>query len=190
MFLDNSTWEHLTDYKLIFPVSLFDIFFFCCFRYPHIDSILKQDFEAMKCVFEYLNVSYTLVGTNNYGYYNEADGSFSGAVNEILQKRADVSGKDLRNAVFRIYLFAIHHVSACSLFFSHDRFKAVDFMKMGNPLHYRFVLKKPSTSYTRNIFVLTFTKTVWLATLLILLVFILTIIVILKWETSQENKVG
>lgn len=46
----------------------------------------------MKCAFEHLNINYSLIGVDSYGYYDEATGEFNGLVHAIQRGKADVSG--------------------------------------------------------------------------------------------------
>lgn len=49
----------------------------------------------MRCVFEHLNINYSLTGVDSYGYYDKATKEFSGLVHEIQHGKADVSGNTL-----------------------------------------------------------------------------------------------
>ncbi|XP_044265306.1 glutamate receptor 2-like [Tribolium madens] len=149
---ENDTWNHLTDY-----------------RNPGVDTFTKQDFESMKCVFEHLNINYSLTGVDSYGYYDKETKKFSGLVREIQRGKADVSG--------------------VSIYFTEDRYAAVDLIKMGNPLAIRFIVKKPSTSYIKNIFFITFNKNVWIASIVIMLITAIVVKVILGWEVKTKKKV-
>jgi hypothetical protein len=74
---------------------------------------------------------------------------------------------------------------AGSIFFTKDRYEAVDMIKMDNPHAIRFVVRKPWTSYMKNIFV-TFNWSVWVASAVVLAVFA-TAVNILNWETRNKQ---
>ena len=59
------------------------------------DTFTKQDFECMKCVFEHLNINYSLLGVDSYGYVDETTGEFNGLVHAVQGGAADVSGNTL-----------------------------------------------------------------------------------------------
>jgi hypothetical protein len=72
---------------------------------------------------------------------------------------------------------------AGSIFFTKDRYEAVDMIKMGNPHAIRFVVRKPSTSYMKNIFFITFKWSVWVASA----VFVAAVNIVLNWETRNKQ---
>ncbi|XP_068895616.1 ionotropic receptor 75a-like isoform X2 [Tenebrio molitor] len=78
---------------------------------------------------------------------------------------------------------------AGSIFFTEDRYEAVDLIKQGNPHAIRFVVRKPSTSYMKNIFLITFNLSVWVASVVVLAVFAAAVNIILNWETRNKQKV-
>ncbi|XP_068896150.1 glutamate receptor 2-like [Tenebrio molitor] len=161
---DNDTLNHLTDYVLdeggVLIVLATD-----CFRDPGVDPFAKQDFEPMMCVLRYMKINYSFSIVDNLGYLNKTTGIFSGMVREIQTVKADVS--------------------AGSIFFTKDRYEAVDMIKMGNPHAIRFVVRKPSTSYMKNIFFITFKWSVWVASA----VFVAAVNIVLNWETRNKQKV-
>ncbi|KAJ3637008.1 hypothetical protein MTP99_000505 [Tenebrio molitor] len=139
------------------------------YRDPGVDTFTKQDFLSMRSVFEHLHVNYTLKGVDSYGYYDAETGEFSGLVHEIQRGKADVSG--------------------VSIYFTEDRYAAVDLIKMGNPLAIRFIVKKPSTSYIKNIFVITFNTSVWIASMVVMIIAAVVVKMILNWEAKHKEKV-
>jgi hypothetical protein len=63
----------------------------------------------------------------------------------------------------------------------------VDLIKQGNPHAIRFVVRKPSTSYMKNIFLITFNLSVWVASVVVLAVFAVAVNIILNWETRNKQ---
>jgi hypothetical protein len=63
----------------------------------------------------------------------------------------------------------------------------VDLIKQGNPHAIRFVVRKPSTSYMKNIFLITFNLSVWVASVVVLAVFAAAVNIILNWETRNKQ---
>lgn len=78
-------------------------------------------------------------------------------------------------------------VLGCSIFFTEDRYAAVDLIKMGNPLAIRFIVKKPSTSYIKNIFLITFNNNVWIASIIIMIISAIVVKIILAWEVKHKE---
>lgn len=69
-----------------------------------------------------------------------------------------------------------------------ERINAVAYMSVQSPYYLKFVLKKPSLSYVKNIYVLVFDKTVWLVLAIILVIFAFAAFLILNIE-AKTNKV-
>jgi hypothetical protein len=66
----------------------------------------------------------------------------------------------------------------------------VDLIKMGNPLAIRFIVKKPSTSYIKNIFVITFNTSVWIASMVVMIIAAVVVKMILNWEAKHKEVVS
>lgn len=71
-----------------------------------------------------------------------------------------------------------------------DRQKVIQFIKSFNPYGTKFILKKPSISFIENIFLMTFTKEVWIASLTVLTVFGIVLYGLLNWETENNLNVS
>lgn len=73
-----------------------------------------------------------------------------------------------------------------------ERQKVIEFIKSSNSYGTKFILKKPSMSFIENIFLMTFTKEVWIASLVILFIFGFVLYGLLNWEkhiyNAQVNK--
>ncbi|XP_063908542.1 uncharacterized protein LOC135126423 [Zophobas morio] len=139
------------------------------YKDPGVDTFTKQDYESTMCMLQHMRVNHTFSIVDNYGYVDAESGNFSGLVREIQSGRADVS--------------------AGSIFFTADRYAAVDLIKQGNPHAIRFVVRKPATSFMKNIFFITFNTGVWIASTAILATFALSVLLILNWETQHKEKV-
>ncbi|VEN42926.1 unnamed protein product, partial [Callosobruchus maculatus] len=61
------------------------------------------------------------------------------------------------------------------------RCQYLDLIKSFQQYGTKFVLKRPSLSFIENIFLMTFTKKVWLATLLVLIIFGCVLYFLLNW---------
>ncbi|XP_050503367.1 uncharacterized protein LOC126882445 [Diabrotica virgifera virgifera] len=66
-----------------------------------------------------------------------------------------------------------------------ERARAINFLAKADTWKIRFLLKKPSMSYVENIYLMTFTAEVWIATVSILFVFCLAIYFLMNWEKKE-----
>lgn len=91
------------------------------------------------------------------------------------------------NLIIRINV-GLSSFSGTAFFLSEDRQNVLDFIKSFNPYGTKFILKKPSMSFIENIFLMTFTKEVWIASLVVLTIFGIALYVLLNWEASKLNQ--
>lgn len=78
-------------------------------------------------------------------------------------------------------------LSGTSLFITEDRHEVIEFIKTFNLYGTKFILKKPSVSFVKNIFLMIFTKEVWISSLIILIIFGVVLYGLLNWEMSTKN---
>ncbi|KAJ8913436.1 hypothetical protein NQ315_017180 [Exocentrus adspersus] len=129
-----------------------------------------QDFANINYLMQYLNATYSLRVFNSYGYLNNTTGRFDGMAEDIYEERSDLSGS--------------------YLILSEDRQRIMEFLKPTETFaaQARFILKKPAMSYIENIYYMTFTYKVWIASLVILGVMAVSLYVLLNWEVKMATK--
>lgn len=65
---------------------------------------------------------------------------------------------------------------------SEERQRILDYIAIATTWGGKIILKKPSMSYIENIYLMTFTGQVWIASLLVLITFGITLYILLNWE--------
>ncbi|KAJ8944992.1 hypothetical protein NQ318_010194, partial [Aromia moschata] len=128
-----------------------------------------QDIPNMYNLLEYLNASFMFRVFDSYGYLNHTTGKFNGMARDLYDEKS--------------------HISGVSLILSEDRIKIVEYLYSYEywSTKSKFILKKPSMSYVDNIYYTTFDNQVWIATLVILLIFATVLYVLLNWENNNLN---
>lgn len=117
-----------------------------------------------------VNASFTLHIFQSYGYYNKTTKQYNGMIRDMMIGNTDVTG--------------------VSVYMTEERFPAIDFLRrIGTRHDTRFLVKKPSMSYIKNIYVITFTSKVWYAILTVALIFLPLLHYMLNWECTYKNKV-
>ncbi|XP_023026955.2 ionotropic receptor 75a [Leptinotarsa decemlineata] len=126
-----------------------------------------QDFPNVYSLLQYMNASFTFRVFTSYGYLNETTGKFDGMVNYVSEGKADIAGT--------------------ALFLTEERHKVVEFIKTFDSWGSKFILKKPSMSYIENIYWMTFTNKVWIASIIILIIFGTFLFYLLNWEKRKSQ---
>ncbi|KAI2473962.1 Ionotropic receptor 75e, partial [Diabrotica virgifera virgifera] len=72
-----------------------------------------------------------------------------------------------------------------AMMLTEERARAINFLAKADTWKIRFLLKKPSMSYVENIYLMTFTAEVWIATVSILFMFCLAIYFLMNWEKKE-----
>lgn len=72
-----------------------------------------------------------------------------------------------------------------SPFLTQERLNVVEYLKMLNKMPMQFILKEPPLSSLRNIYVLPFSRRVWIALFATLILFFGAMFVIMNWETKK-----
>ncbi|KAG5893067.1 hypothetical protein JTB14_014846 [Gonioctena quinquepunctata] len=121
-----------------------------------------QDFPNVYGLLQYINASFIFRKFDSYGYLNRTAGKFNGLVNDLCEENGDISGT--------------------TLFLTEERHQVIEFIKTFDSWGTKFILKKPSTSYIENIYLMTFTAKVWIASFAILFIFGIVLFLLLKWE--------
>ncbi|CAH1979696.1 unnamed protein product [Acanthoscelides obtectus] len=126
-----------------------------------------NDFTNIYNLMQYINATFTLRPFQSYGYLDDSTGKFSGMVGDIIEGNSDITG---------------------SPFIPTDtRCKYLDIIKTFEQYGTRFILKRPSLSFIENIFLMTFTKKVWIASTLVLILFGTVLYFLLNWEAKHKK---
>ncbi|KAJ8931047.1 hypothetical protein NQ314_016075, partial [Rhamnusium bicolor] len=125
-----------------------------------------QDFPNVYTLIQYLNATFTFRIFDSYGYLNKTTGQFNGLVQDLYEERG--------------------HISGTCLILSEERHRMVEFIKSFGywSTKAKFILKKPSLSYIENIYYMTFTNKVWIASLVVLVIFAVVLYILLNWEAN------
>ncbi|CAH1100781.1 unnamed protein product [Psylliodes chrysocephalus] len=118
----------------------------------------------------YLNASHIFRPYKVYGHFNQTTGKFYGMVNDLAQGLGDITGS--------------------ALFVSEERQRILDYIAIATTWGGKIILKKPSMSYIENIYLMTFTGQVWIASLLVLITFGITLYILLNWEKHNLVNTG
>ncbi|CAG9865164.1 unnamed protein product [Phyllotreta striolata] len=115
----------------------------------------------------YLNASYSFRVYTVFGHLNHTTGKFYGMISDLAKGIGDITGS--------------------ALYLSLERLVVVDLV--GNQRSYgtKFVLKEPSMSYVENIYLMTFTDGVWLASGLVLVIFCFILFVVINLEGFKKK---
>ncbi|XP_017768954.1 PREDICTED: uncharacterized protein LOC108557082 [Nicrophorus vespilloides] len=139
------------------------------FRYPEIDLFSKQTIGPVSTLFDYCNMSVTLVRTNTYGYYIKETDSWNGLIGQIM------------TGEFNVFI-------GSSMVFSTNRLSVVDFLTMLNPLEVIFVYRKAPLSNVKNIFFVSFKKQLWYALFGLLAILGIGFYLVLKFAELVKDK--
>ncbi|XP_055623767.1 glutamate receptor ionotropic, kainate glr-3-like [Toxorhynchites rutilus septentrionalis] len=115
------------------------------YRQKHIDTITKQNYFLTKYVAQYLNATVQFRYVNSWGYRNQETGRFNGMIGELQSDKA--------------------HLGGTALFLTADRIKEIDYLSMTTPTRAKFIFRSPKLSVTDNVFMLPFSKPVWMCIL-------------------------
>ncbi|KAJ8931043.1 hypothetical protein NQ314_016071, partial [Rhamnusium bicolor] len=142
-----------------------------CFSESTVDEpYFFQDFPNIYTVIQYLNATFTFRIFDSYGHLNKTTGQFNGLVQDLYEERS--------------------HIAGTFLVLSEERHLMVEFIKTFGywSTKVKFILKKPSLSYIENIYYMTFTNKVWIASLVVLVIFAVVLYILLNWEANYLNE--
>lgn len=115
------------------------------YRDQHLDTITKVNFILTNHLVSYMNatVNYTIVDT--WGYFNKNTSTWTGMIGDLVENRADLG--------------------ATALFFTTDRIPIIQYIALTTKTRSKIVFQSPKLSYTDNVFLLPFSKIVWICIL-------------------------
>lgn len=78
-------------------------------------------------------------------------------------------------------------IGGTALFLTSDRVSEIDYIAMTTPTKSKFVFKQPKLSYVADVYTLPFHWSVWLATILLVVLTIVVLYFIVRWEWQKKN---
>lgn len=131
-----------------------------------------------------LNSSLKYSIKNTWGYKNN-ESEWSGMIGQLQRNEADIGGP------FSIHFNCISSrslsVSGTPLFFTKDRVSVIEYIAMTTPTRSKFVFRKPKLSYVTNVYTLPFHWTVWTSSFALILLAIVLLYFVVKWEWYQRK---
>lgn len=112
------------------------------YRDQHIDTIAKVNFILTNHLIAFLNASVRYSIVNTWGYLNKDDGSWTGMIGELTDNKAEIG--------------------ATALFFTDNRISVIQYVAMTTKTLSKIVFQSPKLSYTDNVFLLPFSRIVWI----------------------------
>lgn len=116
-------------------------FGFDSYEHPEVDTIPKVNYPIIKTLTEQLNFSITLIILEDYGW--QTNMTFSGLIGLLQREEIDMG--------------------ATGVFMRPDRIVTIDFTGDTFEIKSKLIFKQPALSSVSNIYVLPFTKLVWIS---------------------------
>ncbi|GBP35771.1 Glutamate receptor U1 [Eumeta japonica] len=132
---------------------------------PHFDSLTKICWIIVHLGFQMLNATPRYTFASSFGYKNEF-GQWNGAINLLMTHQGDL---------------------ATSCLPTHDRSEVVTFTEMVAKTEVAFIFRQPPLSYVVSIYALPFSKNVWIASIVCIIVSGLTLFLATKWESNVHK---
>ncbi|XP_066254133.1 ionotropic receptor 75a-like [Euwallacea similis] len=133
------------------------------------DSFFKQDMPILFSLLQSINATLqlTVYDYHGYGVINKSTGKIimDGMIGDLLSEKIDIAST-MYLTPYRLNLF--------------QPLSPIDFWSV------KFFLKRPSLSYVRDIYILTLSQSVWIATGIMTLLFFFIIYLVLQWEARGE----
>lgn len=121
-------------------------------------------------------------------------------IGELVRGEADIGGMHkltkqksrayINNCLYLLLLIIIlnnYTFVGTPLFFTIDRVDIIDYIAMTTPTRSKFVFREPKLSYVTNVFMLPFDRYVWTAIISLLIINIMWLYTIIKWEWRKGN---
>uniref|UniRef100_A0AAG5D5B7 Ionotropic glutamate receptor C-terminal domain-containing protein n=1 Tax=Anopheles atroparvus TaxID=41427 RepID=A0AAG5D5B7_ANOAO len=134
----------------------------------HIDTISRVNYQLTKSIAMALNATVRFTFVDSWGYRDPETDRYNGMIGELQSDLADLGGT--------------------ALFFTSDRITVIDYLSMTTPTVVNFVFRAPKLSFTDNVFVLPFQKSVWYCTISFIILAGVLLTVVLR--TEQRYAIG
>lgn len=135
------------------------------YRDTHIDAISKATYLIIGTLIDALNATRSIAFVPAWHYKHPKTGQMAGMLGDLLNHTA--------------------HVGGSALFFTAERVHLLDYISMTTSTFAAFVFRTPSLSYTSNIYYLPLSATVWVCS--ILLVILSTFVIYAAYKHSPNS---
>lgn len=126
------------------------------------DAPAKSTYLSIGCLIDALNATRTTLVVPTWGYKDPKTGKLGGMLGDLIDRRA--------------------HLGGSPMFFIEPRVSLCDYVSMTFFVAAAFVFRQPPLSYTDNIYYLPLSTTVWICS--VLLVILSTIIIYITYRYS------
>ncbi|XP_068992023.1 ionotropic receptor 75a-like isoform X1 [Neodiprion pinetum] len=131
------------------------------FEDRHIDTIAKVNYPWILSLVEIMNATVSFETVESWGY-RASNNTWSGMIGMLDRKEIDLGGT--------------------ALFFTKERIDVIQYISLYTPTRAKFIFRRPSLSYVSNVFVLPFRPTVWIASMVFIILVSVLLYVAWKWE--------
>ncbi|XP_046744265.1 probable glutamate receptor [Diprion similis] len=131
------------------------------FENRHIDTIAKVNYPWVLFLVEIMNATVSFEIVESWGY-RDSNNTWSGMIGMLDRKEIDLGGT--------------------ALFFTQERTDVIQYISLYTPTRAKFIFRRPPLSYVSNVFVLPFRPTVWIASIVFLILVSVLLYVAWKWE--------
>ncbi|KAJ8675667.1 hypothetical protein QAD02_011453 [Eretmocerus hayati] len=132
----------------------------------HVDTNSKTGYAWLHLLVESMNATLNYTISDNWGYRLK-NGSYDGMTGYLHRKEIDVSGS--------------------SLIFLHERLEAAQFIGLSYPTRLVFIFREPPLSFENNLYILPFSRSLWMATGILLALILVALILSTKWDWRSER---
>lgn len=141
------------------------------YRDGHLDTIAKVNYILTNHLVSYINatINYTIVDT--WGYFDKNTSTWTGMIGDLVKNRADLG--------------------ATALFFTTDRIPVIQYIALTTKTRSKIVFQSPKLSYTDNVFLLPFSKMVWICILIMMPIvgISLALVTYAEWKVPLKEHV-
>ncbi|CAG9584439.1 unnamed protein product [Danaus chrysippus] len=131
----------------------------------HIDTITKVNFPTTNQLLDFLNASRRYVFTNTWGYKH--NDTWSGMTGFLDREEVDIGGSPM--------------------FLTGERLSVVEYISSPTPTRSKFVFQQPKLSYENNLFVLSFKRSLWFGSVILISMLFLFLFLVTVWEWKRTS---
>ncbi|XP_017770870.1 PREDICTED: glutamate receptor U1-like [Nicrophorus vespilloides] len=137
-------------------------------REKHLDSIAKVNYVFILHLGDFLNATMNFSVEPTWGYMDNKS-NWNGMIGQLTTHRADIGGTPL--------------------FVTANRVPIIDYIAMTTPTKSKFVFRQPKLSFITNVFTLPFHISVWIASIILVIITALGLYLGIKWEWYKKRNV-
>ncbi|XP_064292291.1 uncharacterized protein LOC128673874 [Plodia interpunctella] len=135
-------------------------------RNVEIDVTTKANIRHIDVLYDFINATKAIKFTNTWGYF--INGSWNGIVGHFVRGETDIGGT--------------------VMFINLERIRLLKFICHPTNIVVEFVFREPPLSYHSNLFLLPFTRTVWMCIAAFVLIFLFITYLNVYWESIKIDK--